>query len=226
MLETYSDRLFQKGVGVILAFKKTLKPAAVGRRVAQLEFCQSFVGQASAFYVLKGGLPLLVLRQEKMKGACDAVVDFADLVQVLVLLLRNVGAAFISHLDAVFFRKLLNRLWIGKLFHLHRELYDVAADAAAKAMVELFYRVNGERRRLFVVKGTAAPILRAALGKVCVSVYDRDDVGRLSDALDCLLGDSAGHQRAALFVLNIAPCWTCSDKVFVKTCRPAASSIS
>ncbi len=51
----------------------------------------------------------------------------------------------------------LNGFGIGELFSFHHELDDPASRVAAKAIIELIIRRNGERRRLFAMEGAAAP---------------------------------------------------------------------
>src|SRR5579872_2699259 len=67
--------------------------------------------------------------------------------------------------------------------HLHHELKNVAALAAAEAMVELLGGVNGERRRFFLMKGAEAAEILATLFQADVFADDANDVRLLLDAI-------------------------------------------
>src|SRR5262249_33052437 len=61
---------------------------------------------------------------------------------------------------------------------------DVAGEPTAKAMEELPRRMDGERRGLFVVKGTEAlVVLRARFLELDVITDDADDVGLLLEGV-------------------------------------------
>ncbi len=85
--------------------------------------------------------------------------------------------------DAAFFGDDANRFWKRTLFHFHNELEDVATDAAAKAMVNLFGRVDGKRRRFFRVEWAKAGEILAALLQAHVFADDADDVRLLLNAI-------------------------------------------
>ena len=85
--------------------------------------------------------------------------------------------------DAAFFRDDSNRFWKRTLFHFHDEFEDVAADAAAEAVINLFGRVDGERWRFFRVKRAQAGEILAALFQADVFADDADDVRLLLHAI-------------------------------------------
>ena len=68
----------------------------------------------------------------------------------------------------------------GDVFDLLHEGEDVTGDAASEAVKELAGGVDGERRRLLVMKGTeAGEVLRARLFEFDVVADDPNDVGLL-----------------------------------------------
>src|SRR5262249_18299401 len=66
------------------------------------------------------------------------------------------------------------------------ELDRVAADPAAKAVVELFLRIDREGRRALLVKRAEPHPARALAAEVGVGRDHLDDVGRLLDPLPAL----------------------------------------
>src|ERR1700722_8482384 len=68
-----------------------------------------------------------------------------------------------GHRNAGLCRDSSYRLRKIALFHLHDELKDIAANTAAKTVVNLLYGVDGKRRRFFRVEWTEAGKVLAAL---------------------------------------------------------------
>ena len=69
-----------------------------------------------------------------------------------------------------------------RLFHFHDEFENIAADAAAEAVVNLFHWMDGERWRFFLVEGAEACEIRAAFFQADVFADDADDVRLLLNA--------------------------------------------
>ena len=69
------------------------------------------------------------------------------------------------------------------LVHLHHELENVAARAAAEAVIDLLDRMHRERRRLFGMKGAQAGEILPVLFQAHVFADHADDVRLLFDAI-------------------------------------------
>src|SRR5579864_2215055 len=104
-----------------------------------------------------------------------ALLIFAALLGRTFARLRNADAAFFSD-GAHRFRK-------RGLVHLHHELKNVAALAAAEAVVKLLGGVNGEGRRFFLMEWAKAAEILAAFFQANVFADDADDVRLLLDAI-------------------------------------------
>ena len=85
--------------------------------------------------------------------------------------------------DAAFFSNGADGFGKRGLVHLHHELEDVAALAAAEAMVELLGGVNGEGRRFLLMERAKAAEILAAFFQANVFADDADDVRLLLDAI-------------------------------------------
>jgi len=71
--------------------------------------------------------------------------------------------------------------WEGALFHFHNEFEDVAALAAAEAVVNLFGGVDVEGRSFFGVEGAQAAEILASFFQLDVFTDDANDVRLLFD---------------------------------------------
>ena len=72
---------------------------------------------------------------------------------------------------------------------LHEEADGRAVGAAAEAVIELLGRADGERRRLFVVEGTAGGVVGPRLFQRYVAVNEVDDVDPVQQFLEEGFGD-------------------------------------
>jgi hypothetical protein len=71
----------------------------------------------------------------------------------------------------------------------HQEADGIAATAAAKAFIDLFYRGDSKGRGLLIMKGTKPQVIGAPLLKPHEAAYDLDDVYPAEYLLYGLLGD-------------------------------------
>ena len=84
-----------------------------------------------------------------------------------------------------------------QLLGLADELDQVAAGAAAEAVVELVHCVDGEARRPFLVERTAACVPGADLPELCPPGNHVDHVGRGDHPLLRVLGEPRHYSRSA-----------------------------
>ena len=116
------------------------------------------------------------------------VVGLVELVAGVFLLAR---ATLIGQGDAGALGQEVHRLDKADVVDFLEKLEDVAADAAAEAVIDLAIDVDAERRGVLIVEGAGTEeIGAAALGELDVLGDDLDDVGRLFYALDDLFGDA------------------------------------
>jgi hypothetical protein len=83
--------------------------------------------------------------------------------------------------DSGFFRNRAHGFGEAAFIHFHHELKNVAAYAAAKAVVDLLQGVNGERRRFFGMEGAQAGKILAGFFQANVFAHHADDVRLLFD---------------------------------------------
>ena len=97
----------------------------------------------------------------------------------------RVGVLALRHRDAVALGQQLERLKEADALDFHDELEDVAAHAAAEALVELVARVDGERRRLFGVERAQARCSAASRRRVFRRTYSPMVLTMSTDDLTC-----------------------------------------
>ena len=106
-----------------------------------------------------------------------------------------------AHLDDIDMRALskpMDRLGEREVLSLHDEREHIPALTATEAVPQLQSRVDLARRRFLVMKGTAAPEVAAALLHGNALAEHGDNVARVANLLDVLVGYApAGHRAPA-----------------------------
>ena len=121
------------------------------------------------------------LAREKCRGFAMHLHQRGALLLFAALLGRALARA--RHGDAALFRDGAHRVQEVALVHLHHELENVAADAAAEAVIDLLHRMHRERRRFLGVERAEAGEILAALFQAHVFADHADDVRLLLDAI-------------------------------------------
>ena len=85
--------------------------------------------------------------------------------------------------DAAFFRYGAHRVHEIAFVHLHHKFENVAADAAAEAVVDLLHGMDGKGRRFLGMKRAEADEVLAALFQAHVFADHADDVRLLLDVV-------------------------------------------
>ena len=157
---------------------------AAGRRVAQAESRDGFGVQAAIGQIGPRGFAFGVPSSCRAKNAAASRCISTSAVRCCCSR-RSSGERLARprHGDAAFFGHRAHRLREIALVHLHHELENVAAGAAAEAVVDLLDGMDGERRRLFGVKWAQAGEILAALFQAHVFADHADDVRLLFDAI-------------------------------------------
>src|SRR5690348_481221 len=91
--------------------------------------------------------------------------------------------AGLRYRNAALLRDGANSLRKGQLVHFHHEFENVAACAAAEAVIDLLHGMDGERRSLFLMERAQTGEVLAALFEADVFADDADDVRLLLHAL-------------------------------------------
>jgi hypothetical protein len=100
-------------------------------------------------------------------------------------------------LDARPLGQQLERTREVKPLGLHREAEDIAARAAAEAVVELLDRLDAERRRALVMeRAQAGHAVRPSRLELCPRAHELDEIDRVADPLARFVG-VARHQPAS-----------------------------
>ena len=80
-----------------------------------------------------------------------------------------------------------------ELVVVHQEVDSVAVRTAAKAVVKLFFTIDGERGGFFVMERTARVIILALLFQLYPGIDQIDDVGARQQVIDKYSWDSSSH---------------------------------
>ena len=139
-------------LGVALG-REIIYHIVVAHRVAEAEPSDDVVGQSAPGYVF----PCLCRDRQRQIVVIAAGGVAHQVVVTRALLLIEPGSAAageLRHLHVRFVCKHLYGVQLVHVFHLGDEGYGVAALAAAEAVVQLFDGIDGERRRLFIMKRT------------------------------------------------------------------------
>ncbi len=123
------------------------------------------------------------------------------------------GELALGQRNAALLRHNPHRLGEADVLDLGHKAEHVARSLAAEAVVELAHRMNGERRRLFLVEGAeAGVVLRPRLAQADVALDHLDDVGLLLDGLGevehglvCIEDKARG--RSAMWKAGRVPNW-------------------
>ena len=162
----------------------TIERIARGRREADAESGDGFAVEAAIFEIAAGGAALgcvIHLAGEKCGRFAMHFYERGALLILAALFGRTFARG--GHRDTAFFGD--NADGIGKcaLFHFHHEFEDVAADAAAEAVINLLHRMNGERGSLFRMERAEAAEVLARLFQADVFADYADDVRLLFHAI-------------------------------------------
>ena len=123
----------------------TIERIARGRREADSESGDGVAVEAAIFEIAAGGAAVgcvIHLAGEE----CGRFAMHFDECGALLIFAALFGRPLArgGHWDAAFFRHDANGIGERALLHLHHEFENVSADAAAKAVVNLLHRMNGE----------------------------------------------------------------------------------
>ena len=116
----------------------------------------------------------------KKRGRFAVHLEQRGALMLLAALLGRTVAA-VGDGDAAFFGHGAHRVQEIALIHLHHEFENVAADAAAEAVVDLLHGMHGERRRFLGMKRAQADEILAAFFQAHVFADHADDVRLLLD---------------------------------------------
>src|SRR4029077_8086158 len=166
---------------------------------AQRLLAQPALGQVRARPTRLLGVPE-VLRVEARR----AIEQLAQAATLLAPSLRPRILLLALQLDPVAVGEQLHRLREAEPLLLLDELDRVAAHPAAETVVELFLRVDREGWRALLVERAEADPAGALAAQVGMGGDDLDDVRRLLDPLEALLGDQRHQKRAASGMVSSA----------------------
>ena len=181
---------FEQGVCIVSKYGTQVPPA--GRGVAQTEAGGDFPAQAALLEVFDGaraGFELFLvaaggfLQHIGQRGLLPAPGFGADAV------LRT--GVVIWNLHAVLLRQFLHGIDKAHAVVFHQEIDGVPILAAAKAMVELLARADGERRRFFAVEGTQPAVVGAGFLQLHVAAHHVDHIDAREQFLNEAVRD--GH---------------------------------
>ncbi len=162
----------------------TQQRIAARRRVPQSKACDRFgiqtpVGEIPArCFAFRRALQLPRKKRRRLAMQFDergALLQLAPLFRRAFPRPRDGDAAFIG--DG------LHRLHEFALVHLHDELENVSAHAAAEAVIDLLHRMNGKRRRFFGVERTEPGKVLSVFLQPHIFAHHADDVRLLLDAI-------------------------------------------
>ena len=136
----------------------------VCRRKTKFEFLYRFLGKSALCNIFKSRLSLLRFRKQIMKHRCSPFVQVNVFFRKLKFRVRSRlrVPCLILHLYAGTFCQKQNCIRIRKLFLLHNKFYDITACVTGKTVIKPLVRLNMERRRFFIMKRTAAPVVFSA----------------------------------------------------------------
>ena len=143
------------------------------RRVTDAEFLCDVAGKPSAFQVFNRLRRVLQLVAIKLRRLQQRAVKIRT---VFGAVLIKLGTRRFRHLHADALRKILHRVDKTHAAVFHQEADGRAMRAAAKAVIKLLGRADGERWRLFGVERTAGGIVRTGTFEFHVPVDHFDDV--------------------------------------------------
>src|SRR5271156_37026 len=139
----------------IFLFHKPQQGIARRGRIPQPEFRHRFAIKPAVFEIRKCNLSFGTLMQLTGEESCNLAVHLYKRTSLLIL------AAFLrrtlarpGNRDSALLRDCAYRFRKRALLQLHHEFENIAARAAAKAVVNLLHRMHGERRRLLLVERT------------------------------------------------------------------------
>ena len=118
--------------------------------------------------------------------------------QAAVQFVVGTRAALAGNLDAGDRRERLDRSHELQPVVLHQERQRRAGRATTEAVIELLFRIDAERRGLFVVKRTQRLKVAAGLAQRHARVDHVDDVDPRQQIVDERLGNPAGHAAVYL----------------------------
>ena len=174
---------FQQFFG-IFCFQVAIERVAGRRRIAQAEFGDCFAVEAAIFQVGVSYFSLGSVGEhprEKFRGHAMHFNQGGALLIGLALFGRAI--ARLGNRDAAFFGDGANRFRKLALLHFHHELENVAAHAAAEAVVNLLHGMDGERGCFLLVEWAEAGEILAAFFQAHVFADHADDVRLLLYAI-------------------------------------------
>ena len=173
--------LHQLMLGKALAFEELCERVPCVGRIADAEFPHRRGGQRAPPDVFNSLARVLRGQLVKVKAGGEPVgfqnpLPHAD--NFFVLILRK--------LHIVHLRQELDGLFEFQPLDIHDELHDAAALAAAETVIELFFRVDGKRRRFFTVERAERPQPVAAACELRISGNDLRKVGARGELIEKL----------------------------------------
>ena len=142
------------------------------RRIADAEFPDGCRRQRAFAHIgdrFTGGTGCQLIEKEPRGQPVGFQQPFADIRQAVIFALRKLHIVHIG--------EECDRLRKVEAFDVHDKLDDPAALAAAKAVIQPFFRVDRERRGLFTVKRAEPPKASAAVGQLGIP---GDDLRQIS----------------------------------------------
>ena len=123
------------------------------RRNPQAEAFNGFGSQTAGVYEIVKSLSAVGSFQVLIEELCSLAVHLQN---PLFGLRGAVFKAVLRHCNAGFFRQILNRLHVIKVFYLHGEGYNVPSGTAAEAIKAAVVGINGAGRSALGMKRTQA----------------------------------------------------------------------
>ena len=149
-----------------------------GRGIAELESIDCRFFQLPLAQVIARRLAALAVKRFMKKRCCVGKAFQTEVVAVFFLRINLPPVVFVGDIQPVKFGEPLDGFREGQVVIIHQEADGIAADAAAKAVVKAFLRIDAERRRFFLMKRAASPMVAARfLGEGNTRRQQREQIG-------------------------------------------------